>query len=144
MDGLNLLSYGFARPPSSSPRVEMAYIAAKNNRVFSQIKYQGLVFADTTLIPTANWDIAFAVWDYDGHELMVENYNVEHPQTLTKQIHILDSAVYLTGTLHEDATFGDITLRSSGSSQAYVARYVDTAFMRPYVHYENRTPQTIA
>ena len=144
MDSLNLLSYGFARPPRSGPYLEMTHTAARNNRVFAQVRYQELAFADTILIPTANSDIAFAVWDYDGHELMIENYNAGHPKNLTKQIHILDSAVYLTGTLHEDATFGDITLRSTGNSQAYVAKYVDTAFMRPYVHYENRTPQTIA
>ena len=143
MDSLNLLSYGLARPPCYGPYVEMAYVAAKNNRVFSQIRYQGLAFADTTLSTTYGYDIAFAVWDYDGHELMVKNYNVSHPKNLTKQIHILDSAVYLTGVLHEDATFDTITLRGTGHSQAYVARYVDTAFMHPYVHREGREEQSI-
>jgi len=31
-------------------------------------------------------------------------------------------------------TFGDISLNSNGHSLAYTAKYIDTAFMTPYVH----------
>ena len=144
IDSLNLLSYGLARPLAGGYRAGIAHTAARKNRVFSLVGFSGIEFADTTLANSLGTDKGFAVWDYDGHELMIENFNVTNLDNLNSGVHIVDSAVYLTGTLHEDATFGDITLQGTGNSQAYVAKYVDTAFMRPYVHYENRTPQTIA
>ncbi|MBQ9473596.1 MAG: hypothetical protein IJU81_04230, partial [Bacteroidales bacterium] len=147
MDSHKLLSYGMTRQTQDlrrDMRQGISFVAAKNNRVFSEITFWRLSFADTLLTSSPYDGIAFAVWDYDGHELQIENYNVRSSRNLTRQIHLLDSAVYLTGTFVEDATFGSIVQRvQHGSSKAHVARYVDTSFMRPYVWHETREPQTI-
>ncbi|MBQ9473333.1 MAG: T9SS type A sorting domain-containing protein [Bacteroidales bacterium] len=145
MDSHKLLSYGMTRQTqvARDNRHGISFVAAKNNRVFSEIRFWHLLFADT-MLTSPHDGIAFAVWDYDGHELQIENYNISSSRNLTRQIHLLDSAVYLTGTFVEDATFGSIVQRvQHGSSKAHVARYVDTSFMRPYVWHETREPQTI-
>ena len=56
---------------------------------------------------------------------------------------VIDSIVYLTGSIWEDATFGDITTQNYGSSQVFIAKYVDPAFAEPYVHPSDRQEQTI-
>ena len=138
----DLLSYGLVRPQERDGSVSITHTAAKNNRVFSEIRFWHLLFADT--LQTSPRDgLAFAVWDYDGHELQILNHNVSNPKNRTGRLHVLDSVVYITGTMHEDAAFGSITLHNSGNSEAFVARYVDTSLMTPYVWHETRTPQTI-
>ena len=46
---------------------------------------------------------------------------------------IKDSILYLINQLSSDATFGDIQVPSRGDYFACIAKYVDTAFMTPYV-----------
>jgi hypothetical protein len=46
---------------------------------------------------------------------------------------MVDSVLYLTNQLRTDATFGDIFVPEQGEF-ACIARYVDTAFMTPYVY----------
>lgn len=46
---------------------------------------------------------------------------------------IKDSILYLINQLSSDATFGDIHVPSRGDYFACIAKYVDTAFMTPYV-----------
>ena len=44
-----------------------------------------------------------------------------------------DSVLYLSNLLRTDATFGNLTVSEQGYFSC-VAKYVDTAFMTPYVH----------
>lgn len=46
---------------------------------------------------------------------------------------IKDSILYLMNRLSTGATFGDIEVPSRGEYFACIAKYVDTAFMTPYV-----------
>lgn len=55
----------------------------------------------------------------------------------------MDSAVYLGGVVYDDATFGTHVVPNYGNSTVYIAKYVDTAFMHPYVHSDPREPQEI-
>ena len=59
------------------------------------------------------------------------------------QTHVIDSILYLTGYVYEDAAFDTIMIHNYGSSQAYIAKYVDPAFAQPYVHPSDRQEQTI-
>ena len=45
-----------------------------------------------------------------------------------------DSALYICGYTTTDMTFGDLSLNCTNSSTAYIAKYVDTSFMTPYVY----------
>ena len=143
LSSYDLLSYGYAVPLGNGGAMSWGPSAAKNNRLFAQIQFWGVEFADTTIEATSGYDMAFFIWGYNGDELLIKDYNVESYDNLKGLIHVVDSAVYLTGTMNEDATFDTITLRSTGHSQAYVARYVDTAFMHPYVHREGNEGQSI-
>lgn len=102
-------------------------------------------FGDTiinTLLRTSR-DIVFTIWDYDGHELLIEDYQLQSDENKGNQIHIMDSAVYLGGVIYSNATFGTHVVPNYGNSTVYIAKYVDTAFMHPYVHPDPRDSQEI-
>jgi hypothetical protein len=77
--------------------------------------------------------MGFAVWDYYGKELYFVDYGTNGGSHATSSVCLQDSVLYLTGMLTSGgAQFGDVTVPNSGSSQSFIARYVDTAFMHPY------------
>jgi hypothetical protein len=111
---------------------------ARNNRIIWQIKYRWwLDFAGERYekAEAYEWGMGFAVWDYDGNELYFVDYGTNGSSShATSSVCLVDSVLYLTGMLASGgAQFGDITVPNSGSSQSFIARYVDTAFMHPYV-----------
>ncbi len=111
---------------------------ANNNRIIWQIKYRWwLDFAGERYekAEAYEWGMGFAVWDYDGNELFFVDYGTDGgSRHTTSSVCLVDSMLYLTGMLASGgAQFGDITVPNSGSSQSFIARYVDTAFMHPYV-----------
>ena len=118
--------------------VYFADFVASGNRLIWQLKYRWwLDFADSLYQKPqqTQWGMGFAVWDYDGNELYFVDYGVNGSQNnATRSVCLRDSVLYLTGMLASGgAQFGDITVPNSGSSQSFIARYVDTAFMHPYV-----------
>ncbi len=145
-DNLNLLSYGQARSVENG-RGSVPLLAAYNNRVFAQLKFQnGMYFGNEryNIQDSYSWDSWLAIWDYNGREVeLVTHYNVSRIDNVFNAPLIKDSIVYLTGSLWEGATFGDITTHNYGYSQAFIAKYVDPAFAEPYVHPSDRQEQTI-
>ncbi len=142
---LSLLSYGLAKPGDNG-KVTYPHIATKNNRVFSQISFLGnITFGDSIIYASrsSDYDKAFAIWDYDGHELMLKKYNMSNVNNLVNSPIIIDSIVYLTGSIFEDAIFDSIRIHNYGYSQVFIAKYVDTAFMHPYPHSSDRQEQSI-
>ena len=112
--------------------------AARNNRIIWQIMYRWwLDFAGERheKQQAYEWGMGFAVWDYDGNELCFVDYGTNGgSRHTTSSVCLVDSVLYLTGMLASGgAQFGDVTVPNSGSSQSFIARYVDTAFMHPYV-----------
>ena len=121
----------------SSSDVVVNFVA-KNNRVIMQIMYRWwLDFAGERYEKQQayEWGMGFAVWDYDGNELCFVDYGTNGgSRHATSSVCLVDSVLYLTGMLASGgAQFGDVTVPNSGSSQSFIARYVDTAFMHPYV-----------
>ena len=146
LDDLHLLSYGRALTgedcKGGAPR-----IAASNNRVHAQFHFlYSLIWGDSTIYaPYSNWDIAYAAWDYDGREIGIfSRYNTGYQGNIYSNIHALDSTVYLTGSIWENATFGDTTItHNQNASRVYIAKYVDPEFAHPYVHPSDRQEQSI-
>ena len=144
MDDLRLLSYAKIRHGTHSDAwIEECMLTTQHNRVFGQAEFaMGVIFGDTMLTTTLN-DMAFMVWDYEGQELSISGYNSTSLEHVVSKPVAIDSVVYLPGTLNADATFGTITTRTRGASYAFVAKYVDTAFMTPYVARDTRITQQI-
>ena len=145
LDDLRLLSYG-VRHPGNEGKGSVPSLTACNNRVLAQNAYLfSMVFCDTTWYTDySSWDVAFLAWDYNGHEIgVISRYNVHGPRKELYSPIVIDSVVYLTGSLVESATFDTITTHNQGSSQVYIAKYVDPEFARPYVHPSDRQEQTI-
>ena len=130
----NILSRGQVN--STIRPSEMFPIKTSNNRVFTQLKFlNNISFGDTILYTflTTDYDLGFAVWDYDGHALLIVTYECSNFYNAPTQLHVMDSAVYLGGVVYDDATFGTHVVPNYGNSTVYIAKYVDTAFMTPYV-----------
>ena len=143
MDDLSLLSVGIMHPTTGhSNRCMFGALATSNNRVFAQTLFNGAVFGDTTLQPS-NFSLGFVAWDYSGHDIMVKTYGSQSNRNGFSQTHITDSTLYLTGYIYEDVAFDTIVTHNYGSSQAYIAKYVDPAFAQPYVHPSDRQEQMI-
>ena len=144
-DDLGLLTYGMARSGEDS-RGSVPSLTANNNRVLAQIKFRySMFFCDTTWYTgQGSWDAGFAAWDYNGHDIgLLSRYNVSLLKNTKYSPLIKDSIVYLTGSLWENGTFGDITTHNYGYSQVFIAKYVDTDFIHPYVHPSDRQEQSI-
>ena len=145
-DDLSLLSYGKTFPVENG-RGGAYPLAAYNNRVFAQVRFQnGMNFGDMIYNASnrGDYDCWLAIWDYSGHEVgIINHYNVSNINNVFNAPLIKDSIVYLTGSLWEGATFGNITTQNYGNSQVFIAKYVDTAFMHPYIHPSDRQEQSI-
>ena len=146
-DDLSLSSAGIVSPNSSDGRVwGISPLATNNNRVFAQSNFDARVAFADTIIPLPNLgeqNRAVVIWDNDGHEIGLIMLGQHSPVNGATQTHVIDSILYLTGYVYEDAAFDTIMTHNYGSSQAYIAKYVDPAFARPYVHPSDMQEQTI-
>ena len=150
MDDLRPLSMGKVRADrrfvAHGAYSEDLNLATQHNRVFGQTEFSmGIVFGDSTIMPLRQEydDQAFLVWGYDGTELFGTKFNHCGTTNMTHGPRIVDSAVYLAGSFSGDATFGTIAVPTRGATYAYVAQYVDTTFMTPYVMQDTRNTQRI-
>ena len=118
-------------------------IAARNNRVFTQVAYSGSVFFADTLLTTQGafeTGLALAQWDYDGHEVAIYPFHCTHPDSKAGHLLLTDTAVFVTGnSFSSPTTFGDIFC---GNGQ-YIAKLVDTSMRSPYVYPDLHADQTI-
>ena len=133
-------------PPGDEGRVTYPLMTISKNRIFSQISFTwSMAFNDTVIYANhyADNEKAFSIWDYEGNNLLFKQYNVGAIGNLIHCPNVIDSIVYVTGSIHEDATFGDIETHNQGHSQVYIAKYVDPEFARPYVHPSDRHEQSI-
>ena len=114
-------------------------LCCNKNRVFVQIGVGlGFRFPQGTI----SWDawiladgVGFVVFDYSGNVIGGCYYYALSPENRPGPIVQKDSIMYFINKFDSDATFGDFHVPSRGFS-ACIAKYVDTAFMTPYVHPE--------
>ena len=146
-DDLSLSSVGIVSPNSSDGRVwGISPLETNNNRVFAQSNFDTRVAFADTVIPLPNLgeqNRAVVIWDNNGHEIGLIMLGQHSPLNGATQTHVIDSILYLTGYVYEDAAFDTIMIHNYGSSQAYIAKYIDPAFAQPYVHPSDRQEQTI-
>ena len=109
-------------------------IAVKNNRIMAQVRYlHNLATMDSTYT-TSMRSHGLITWDYDGHCISFIDYHSPSPNTEMGGTILRDSVLYLSGTFQDGATLQDFSVPSNGYYNAYIAKYVDTAFMTPYVY----------
>ena len=108
---------------------------SKNNRIFLQSQNIGGIRYPDTIIRyphTSDWGIGLTVFDYSGNVIDGQDYNTISQSNAPGPLCLKDSNLYLMQCLTTDATFGDIHL-SVNERMASIAKYVDPAFMTPYV-----------
>ena len=117
-------------------------IVAKNNRVIMPVQFnKSIAWNDTAILLEENQKgFGLYMWDYEGHPI-----NFIHVETSPTTQHLFgsfvnlhDSILYFSGHFEYpvNASFGIDDVTCSGNSIAYMAKYIDTAFMTPYVHTE--------
>ena len=110
-------------------------LLCRGNRILMQCQYYGGVqFPNRTIhAPGYNPGWCLMMFDYSGRLIDGIDYNSFSSQNRTGPLVMADSVLYLMNQLRTDATFGDIFVPEQGEF-ACIARYVDTAFMTPYVY----------
>ena len=134
-DNLRLLSIGRVLPGESGKVIIYPKLDISNNRVFSEIGFLWSIAIDDTAIfanQFSSHDKAFAIWNYDGDLLYIMNHGLNSSNNEFRSPHVIDSIVYLTGSIWEDAQFDTIETHNQGASQVFIAKYVDPAFAQPY------------
>ena len=115
-------------------------LAVQENHVVMQVTYsRQLVGIDT--VYQHHWPgdlnggatLAIVHFDNEGHLQNVIDLGNDDNKSRTGQCLLRDSVLYLTGALACNAYLGDITLYA-GNNKSYIIKYVDTAFMTPYVY----------
>ena len=116
-----------------------------NNRVVAQVKYWETIEAPGTAINLGVPDFGLGLmqWDTEGHVLGFKDFDAHAPDDYGGQTHVVDSAVYMTGGVFAGATFGTTQVEPSEDGASYIAKYVDTSLMHPYVYSDPRQPQYI-
>jgi hypothetical protein len=113
-------------------------IICKKNRVFAPVAYQNdIQFQNQTInVEQSQAGKGIYIWDYNGAPLQYIDFNSATQQYAepSTSLCLKDSILYISGYTSSDMTFGDISLNSNGHSLAYTAKYIDTAFMTPYVY----------
>ena len=148
----NLLAYGKARTTgmtmlkiSGDSQCLQTNLEVKNNRVFSQVCYQGdISWRENTIGSSySDWGMGVMIWDTDGHEIDFIDYGANSVRDKPGRLHITDSALWLTGIVAIGAEFDSHQVCPNGADQVYIAHYTDTAFMTPYVFIDPRIEQSI-
>jgi hypothetical protein len=112
--------------------LEHIEIATHNNFVIVQLLYQHNIYIRDSVI-TRPMSTGLFVWDKDGHEIQFIDYNSPSPTNDPRGVILRDSILYLSGRMNGGGTFGNYTL-PAGEDRAYVLKYVDTFFTKPYVY----------
>ena len=130
------------------PSVYAAYAAGtskgnmtcKNNRVFLQSFFQGGYHFPSGRVEfergVGETSVGLAVFDYSLNLIGGFDFDTRSPRSTEGVVTIVDSILYITNYISDaHAQFGDITFQGDPAKHyATIAKYVDTAFMTPYVH----------
>ena len=112
-------------------------IACKGNRVFSSPAYRNNIQWNDNEINLEQNEKGkgLFIWDYAGNPIEYIDFNSITTSTIEPATSLVlhDSVLFICGYSTSNISLGDTTLMTSGTSMAYVTKYVDTSFMTPYV-----------
>ena len=134
------LSYGIVPSNKFSAfrgEVNRTDVVCKNNRVFAMPAFQNNIQWQNNEINIEQykWGKGLFIWDYAGNSIQYIDFNSITPYAESGTALVLhDSILYVCGHSTSSMTMADTTLNPSGNTLAYIAKYVDTSFMTPYVH----------
>ena len=134
------LSYGIVPSNKFSAfrgEVNRTDVVCKNNRVFAMPAFQNNIQWQNNEINIEQykWGKGLFIWDYAGNSIQYIDFNSITPYAESGTALVLhDSILYVCGYSTSSMTMADTTLNPSGNTLAYIAKYVDTSFMTPYVH----------
>lgn len=139
MDTANPTLHSYGRIPAimyshCGSNFNSGNLVAKNNKIFLQHVFVGGVgYPNDTIIFKSWYDkgVGLAIFDYSGRLLLGIPYHTvtNHLSSISLQ----DSVLYLTQMLTGTAKFVNIQVPEQGYN-ACVAKYIDTAFMSPYLN----------
>ena len=136
-DGAYLGSGNVPSPEGAAIGMTTPTLALQHNHVVMQVDYiRRLMGIDTVyqhqFTGSACSTLAIVRLDTEGHLVEVidlGNIGRNNPG----RCELRDSVLYLTGVSNSNINFGDVTFYASGF-EVYIAKYVDTAFMSPYIY----------
>ena len=112
-------------------------VVCKNNRLFALPAFQNNIQWQNNEIniEQSRWGKGLFIWDYAGNPIQYIDFNSISIQSEPgNALAMHDSVLYICGYSRSSMTVADTTLNPSGNTMAYIAKYVDTSFMTPYVH----------
>ena len=134
------LSYGIVPTNKCSNFLDtLVYtgVVCKNNRVFALPTFQNNIqWQDNEInIEQYKWGKGLFIWDYAGNPIQYIDFNsISRRSEPGNALVLHDSILYVCGYSTSSMTMADTILYPSGKTMAYIAKYVDTSFMTPYVH----------
>ena len=109
-------------------------MAFQNNRVFLQANFKGgVIMPDGNMELPGGWydeSRGITIFDYDGHVIGGVFYGDAY---CVSSLVLKDSVLYFADQVSGETLFCD-SLISSDARSTYIVKYVDTAFMHPYVY----------
>ena len=134
------LSYGIVPSNKRSTfrgKTKQTNVVCKNNRLFAlpafinNIQWQN----NEINIEQNKCGKGLYIWDYAGNSLQYIDFNSITSYCESNAALVLhDTVLFICGHSTSNISLGDTTLITSGTSMAYISKYVDTSFMTPYVH----------
>jgi hypothetical protein len=110
---------------------------AQKNRIITQVGYkENIQTGDGTISIAPNrFGAGLYICDYDGNYIDFIDYGIDAPSVLLSGcLSLHDSILYIMGGSRSDLTLAGTPLSPTGNSVAYIAKYVDTSFMTPYIY----------
>lgn len=140
-----ILADGFARSDQFTSLLtskDHKGAVASKGRLFAMVDYAcNIQLRDTSIVLPRNQfggcneGEGVFVWSYEGEELDfidLKKCSMLNPVSSSLALH--DSVLYVCGGLTEDVRIADTVIHPTSYSIAYMARYVDTAFMMQYAY----------
>ena len=135
-----LQSYGHV--PSSSRTTFLTQQSilnsiAQKNRIITHVGYkENIQTGDSSFSIASNmFGAGLYICDYNGNYINYIDYSIEANNViLSSYLALHDSILYITGGTQFNLSLNSIPMSPTGNSMAYIAKYVDTSFMTPYVY----------
>ena len=134
-----LQSYGYV-PSSSQTTFRMGTSNRKSvvqkNRIITHVGYiDDIQLGDSTISVSSNMEGAgIYMWDYNGDYIEFIDFGTEsNTAFLSSSLSLHDSILYISGGSRSNLIMDGTNLLLNGNSLAFIAKYVDTSFMTPYI-----------